>query len=128
MLLLATTQAAPWPGSFAANAAYNSPQTSAHTNILSHTASIAHHPSPHATRLATSPPNPVTPPLHPLPHPHQAEAERLQGQKSLLSVMLNINSVLTDGAAAMVDDSFLKCFVNAQPDPWNWNFYLAPLW
>lgn len=58
----------------------------------------------------------------------EAEAERLQGQKSLLSVMLNINSVLTDGAASMVDDSFLKCFVNAAPDPWNWNFYLAPLW
>jgi hypothetical protein len=58
----------------------------------------------------------------------QAEAERLQGQHSLLSVMLNINSVLTDGAASMVDDSFLKCFVNATPDPWNWNFYLAPLW
>lgn len=52
----------------------------------------------------------------------------MQGQKSLLSVMLNINSVLTDGAASMVDDSFLKCFVNAAPDPWNWNFYLAPLW
>jgi len=58
----------------------------------------------------------------------QAEAERLQGQKSLLSVMLNINSVLTDGAAAMVDDTFLKCFTSASPDPWNWNFYLAPLW
>eukprot|EP00879_Flechtneria_rotunda_P033559 GHRR01037180.1.p1 GENE.GHRR01037180.1~~GHRR01037180.1.p1 ORF type:complete len:125 (-),score=35.89 GHRR01037180.1:14-388(-) len=42
--------------------------------------------------------------------------------------MLNINSVLTDAAAAMVDDSFLKCFTSAAPDPWNWNFYLAPLW
>eukprot|EP00775_Hariotina_reticulata_P008732 gene8732-8913_t len=60
----------------------------------------------------------------------EAEAERLQGhpQKSLLAVMLNINSVLTDAAAAMVDDSFLKCFTSAAPDPWNWNFYLAPLW
>jgi glycerol-3-phosphate O-acyltransferase 3/4 len=59
----------------------------------------------------------------------QAEAERLQGQqKSLLAVMLNINSVLTDAAAAMVDDSFLKCFTSAAPDPWNWNFYLAPIW
>eukprot|EP00879_Flechtneria_rotunda_P006477 GHRR01006806.1.p1 GENE.GHRR01006806.1~~GHRR01006806.1.p1 ORF type:complete len:372 (+),score=93.78 GHRR01006806.1:1523-2638(+) len=59
----------------------------------------------------------------------EAEAERLQSQqKSLLSVMLNINSVLTDAAAAMVDDSFLKCFTSAAPDPWNWNFYLAPLW
>lgn len=59
----------------------------------------------------------------------QAEAERLQGQqKSLLAVLLNINSVLTDAAAAMVDDSFLKCFTSAAPDPWNWNLYLAPLW
>ncbi|WIA38686.1 hypothetical protein OEZ86_001991 [Tetradesmus obliquus] len=59
----------------------------------------------------------------------EAEAERLQlQQKSLLAVMLNINSVLTDAAAAMVDDSFLKCFTSAAPDPWNWNFYLAPIW
>lgn len=62
----------------------------------------------------------------------QAEAERMQSiegqQQSLLKVMLNINSVLTDAAAAMVDDSFLRCFTSATPDPWNWNFYLAPLW
>jgi len=51
-----------------------------------------------------------------------------QPQKSLLAEMLNINSVLTDAAAAMVDDSFLKCFTSAAPDPWNWNLYLAPLW
>lgn len=61
----------------------------------------------------------------------QAEAERLasgQQQHSLLSIVLNINSVLTDAASAMVDDSFLKCFTSAAPDPWNWNLYLAPVW
>eukprot|EP00878_Enallax_costatus_P003017 GHUV01003215.1.p1 GENE.GHUV01003215.1~~GHUV01003215.1.p1 ORF type:complete len:425 (+),score=75.67 GHUV01003215.1:346-1620(+) len=62
----------------------------------------------------------------------EAEAERMASeagqQKSLLKVMLNINSVLTDAAAALVDDSFLRCFTSATPDPWNWNFYLAPLW
>lgn len=58
----------------------------------------------------------------------QAETERLGQQKSLLAVLLNINSVLTDAASAMVDDSFLRCFTSASPDPWNWNFYLAPMW
>lgn len=51
-----------------------------------------------------------------------------QQQHSLLSIVLNINSVLTDAASAMVDDSFLKCFTSAAPDPWNWNLYLAPVW
>jgi glycerol-3-phosphate O-acyltransferase 3/4 len=46
----------------------------------------------------------------------------------VLTDCLNISSVLTDAASAMVDDSFSKCFRSASPDPWNWNFYLFPLW
>lgn len=42
--------------------------------------------------------------------------------------VLNISSVVTDGAAAIVDDSFLRCFTSTSPDPWNWNFYLFPAW
>ena len=28
----------------------------------------------------------------------------------------------------MVDDSFLRCFQQQPPDPWNFNIYLFPLW
>ena len=28
----------------------------------------------------------------------------------------------------MVDDNFWKCFKSRKPPPWNWNFYLWPLW
>lgn len=42
--------------------------------------------------------------------------------------LLNISPVLTDGAAAVVDDSFLRCFQSQGPDPWNWNVYLFPMW
>lgn len=59
----------------------------------------------------------------------QAEEERFnEHPRSLLADVLNINSVLADAAAAMVDDSFSKCFRSASPDPWNWNLYLFPLW
>lgn len=58
-----------------------------------------------------------------------AEEERLKEyKKTLLKDILNISSVLTDAAAAMVDDSFLKCFTMTEPDPWNWNLYLFPMW
>ncbi len=42
--------------------------------------------------------------------------------------VLNISSVLTDAAEAMVDDSFSKCFKSMPADPWNWNFYLFTMW
>lgn len=35
---------------------------------------------------------------------------------------------MQDAAAAIVDDSFLRCFQSQSTDPWNWNIYLAPLW
>jgi hypothetical protein len=48
----------------------------------------------------------------------EAEQLRLAGnpdpeQRSVLRECLNISHVLTDGAAAMVDDSFLRCFTGA---------------
>lgn len=42
--------------------------------------------------------------------------------------MLDISSPLNDAASAIVDDSFLRCFTSAVDEPWNWNFYLLPLW
>lgn len=42
--------------------------------------------------------------------------------------VFDISSTLSDGAAALVDDSFLRCFKSSMDEPWNWNFYLLPLW
>ena len=61
-----------------------------------------------------------------------AEEERLHGAgggpHSLLADMLSVEGVLADAAAAVVDDSFNKCFTSTPSDPWNWNLYLFPLW
>merc|ERR1719453_1360995 len=35
---------------------------------------------------------------------------------------------LSDGMASIVDDSFSCCFQSQPYEPWNWNFYLFPLW
>ena len=42
--------------------------------------------------------------------------------------ILDISSPLNDAAAAIVDDSFLRCFKSTPDEPWNWNIYLFPLW
>lgn len=42
--------------------------------------------------------------------------------------ILDISSPLNDAAAALVDDSFLRCFKTLPDEPWNWNAYLFPLW
>jgi hypothetical protein len=42
--------------------------------------------------------------------------------------ILDLSSPLNDAAAALVDDSFLRCFKSAPDEPWNWNLYLFPLW
>ena len=42
--------------------------------------------------------------------------------------LLDISPLLQDAAAAIVDDSFLRCFQSVSSDPWNWNLYLFPLW
>jgi hypothetical protein len=33
-----------------------------------------------------------------------------------------------DAASAIIDDTFNKCFSDRNEVPWNWNFYLFPLW
>ena len=42
--------------------------------------------------------------------------------------LLDISPLVQDAAAAIVDDSFLRCFQGQSSDPWNWNIYLFPLW
>ena len=42
--------------------------------------------------------------------------------------VFDISPILNDGAAAIVDDSFLRSFKSVMDEPWNWNFYLFPLW
>ena len=42
--------------------------------------------------------------------------------------VLDISDLLQDAGAAIVDDSFLRCFKQASTEPWNWNAYLFPLW
>nr|ALK24260.1 glycerol-3-phosphate acyltransferase [Lobosphaera incisa]UUT39807.1 glycerol-3-phosphate acyltransferase [Lobosphaera incisa] len=59
----------------------------------------------------------------------QEEQRRLSMQSgSLLRDLLDISPLLNDAAAAIVDDSFLRCFTSASSDPWNWNIYLFPIW
>ena len=41
---------------------------------------------------------------------------------------LDISSTLEEGVAAIVDDSFTKCFNKSKPTTWNFNAYLFPLW
>lgn len=47
---------------------------------------------------------------------------------NLMRDILDISSPLNDAAAALVDDSFLRCFKTLPDEPWNWNVYLYPLW
>lgn len=60
----------------------------------------------------------------------EAEEDRLSHttKGNILQELLDISPILSDGAAAIVDDSFLRCFTSMEPDPWNWNFYLFPMW
>lgn len=44
------------------------------------------------------------------------------------TALLDISPILQDAGAAMVDDTFLRCFQSAPSDNWNWNLYLFPLW
>lgn len=42
--------------------------------------------------------------------------------------LLDCSDSVNAAAAAIVDDTFTKCFKSNAPDPWNWNWYLFPLW
>ena len=46
----------------------------------------------------------------------------------LLRDVLDISSTLEEGAAAIVDDSFTRCFNKASLGNWNFNAYLLPFW
>ncbi|KAK9915974.1 hypothetical protein WJX75_006800 [Coccomyxa subellipsoidea] len=59
----------------------------------------------------------------------KSEEKRLSKESSsLLRDLLDISPLVQDAAAAIVDDSFLRCFQSQSTDPWNWNIYLFPLW
>ena len=66
---------------------------------------------------------PDTAPRSRTPRPH-VPARRPRRRHELLDVSGTLNSA----AAAIVDDTFTKCFKSNAPDPWNWNAYLFPLW
>ena len=40
--------------------------------------------------------------------------------------ILDVSPILQDCAAAVVDDSFLRCFQSQPPEPWNWNVFMLP--
>ncbi|KDD75566.1 hypothetical protein H632_c615p1 [Helicosporidium sp. ATCC 50920] len=50
------------------------------------------------------------------------------GVEQPINLVLDISSPLSDAAAAIVDDSFSRCFTSSNDEPWNWNLYLMPLW
>lgn len=56
------------------------------------------------------------------------ESEGTKSNQDIIRDVFDISSTLNDAASALVDDSFLRCFKSAMDEPWNWNFYLFPLW
>ncbi len=71
-----------------------------------------------------------TPPqlTRPAPPPRAARAALSRGARARRQDLLDVSPLLQDAGAAIVDDSFLRCFQSASSDPWNWNIYLFPLW
>lgn len=51
-----------------------------------------------------------------------------EGKSVLLRNLLDISPLLSEGAGAIVDDTFTRCFKSNPPETWNWNLYLFPLW
>ena len=45
-----------------------------------------------------------------------------------LARLLDCSGILQDACAAMIDDSFNRCFQESAEANWNFNFYLLPLW
>ena len=56
------------------------------------------------------------------------ETERLSHVSDPTSLLLDLSGPLTDGAQAVIDDSFWRCFEHNHPEERNWNFYLFPPW
>jgi hypothetical protein len=44
------------------------------------------------------------------------------------ATLFDTSDLLCDAANSLIDDSFFRCFTSAAPDPWNWNWYLFPMW
>ena len=64
-----------------------------------------------------------------LPNPKKREGMDVAAKAPVLSAfMQGLINPLSDGAASVVDDSFSCCFQSQPYEPWNWNFYLFPLW
>ena len=63
--------------------------------------------------------------MPPAPHPHDCFFSHIL---ACSCDALDLTGPLNDAAAALVDDSFNRCFKSAVDEPWNWNFYLLPLW
>ena len=42
--------------------------------------------------------------------------------------LLDISPIVTDGMRTMVDDEFNRCFTSSRYEPWNWTWYLFPMW
>ena len=78
--------------------------------------SHSHLPSLAGTSLPTPPPPVSTSSKHREKLPH------LAGLIKVVSPLLN------DAAGAIVEDTFWRCFQLSRPQPWNWNWYLFPLW
>ncbi|KAK3273330.1 hypothetical protein CYMTET_18421 [Cymbomonas tetramitiformis] len=64
------------------------------------------------------------------------EASFLKRKKSLPTLsgetlshkIFDISELLNEGAQAIVDDTFTKCFKSTPQEYWNWNLYLFPMW
>ena len=53
----------------------------------------------------------------------------IEAQAPILNAFLQqVVKASSDGVASAVDDSFSCCFESQPYEPWNWNFYLFPLW
>ena len=50
------------------------------------------------------------------------------GDTAILPRLLDASGVLQDAASAIIDDTFNRCFTFTERPPWNWNFYLFPMW
>mmetsp|Transcript_20669 Transcript_20669/g.39275 ORF Transcript_20669/g.39275 Transcript_20669/m.39275 type:complete len:499 (+) Transcript_20669:149-1645(+) len=63
-----------------------------------------------------------------LPHVSPSKTDQTFVECSTALKVLNISEFMNEGAKAIVDDSFTKCFKSTPQEPWNWNVYLFPMW
>lgn len=51
-----------------------------------------------------------------------------QSKESKYFDLADVAPFLTEGAEALVEDEFTKCFTSPENESWNWNVYLYPAW